>query len=244
MNQPNLITLPADRQERWDQIRAFIAEWHRPLGENDGIPSAELDAAEQRMGCRIPAALREWYQMAGRRGDLTRMQNYLLAPDELACEPDDEVVIFYAENQWVVGWGIRREDWDLDDPPVVMSWLGDSDWIDDSCSVSEFVFQALIMETQDIMRFSDYAHCTDATLNIVEQHFLRFDFADWHWPLHPTRFFRSADALVVTMGPDQHARYYRGPEVFITAKSRDELLRVAELLEVNLEARSWEEEPE
>jgi hypothetical protein len=52
---------------RWKRTADLIAEWQRPLREGDGLPLADIEAAERRLGFRLPEALREWYLLAGRR---------------------------------------------------------------------------------------------------------------------------------------------------------------------------------
>lgn len=65
----------AERKDRWSLLTDFAAEWHSPLQEGDGYSAAELDAAEQRLGLKLPLALREWYRLMGRRKDIVAMQS-------------------------------------------------------------------------------------------------------------------------------------------------------------------------
>lgn len=56
----------ANHEERWSLLRDFMAEWQTPLQEGDGYSAKELNAAEQTLGLKLPVALREWYQLAGK----------------------------------------------------------------------------------------------------------------------------------------------------------------------------------
>ncbi len=56
--------------DRWALIKVLIANWWPPIAEEDRVSPTELAQAEQRLGLTLPAALREWYQFAGRRDDL------------------------------------------------------------------------------------------------------------------------------------------------------------------------------
>ena len=56
----------AKRKDRWSLLKDFIAEWHGPLEDGGGYSAAEIDAAEQRLGLKLPAALRELYGFAGK----------------------------------------------------------------------------------------------------------------------------------------------------------------------------------
>jgi hypothetical protein len=108
----------ADRAGAWDFIRGFAATWRTPLAGGDGWADADLDAAEARLGLRLPAAFREAYQLFGRRTDLTSVQETLLSPADLEVKAG--ALVFRVENQAVVLWGIPVTALDLDDPPVML----------------------------------------------------------------------------------------------------------------------------
>jgi hypothetical protein len=109
-----------DRQAAWRFVRGFAANWLTPLAEDDGWSGAELDAAEDQLGLRLPAALREAYGLFGRRRDLTSNQDTLLRPDELYLDAAGEALIFRVENQSFARWGVRTADLDQPDPPVAI----------------------------------------------------------------------------------------------------------------------------
>lgn len=94
----------AEREDRWSLLTDFVAEWHRPLQEGDGYAPKELDAAEQRLGSKLPLALREWYQLAGKREDLFAIDPYgFTLPHELSIEKDDKDVLWlFSETQALV----------------------------------------------------------------------------------------------------------------------------------------------
>ncbi|MFI2373072.1 SMI1/KNR4 family protein [Streptomyces sp. NPDC018833] len=108
-----------DRQAVWDFVRGFAEHWSdTALGDDDGLPEAELVAAEQRLGLRLPAALREAYALLGRRDDLTSNHDTLREPAELCVDETGEALVFRDENQGAARWGILLADLSLDDPPV------------------------------------------------------------------------------------------------------------------------------
>jgi hypothetical protein len=109
-----------DRQATWRFIRHFADSWLTPLAEGDGCGGSELDAAEDRLGLRLPAALREAYGLFGRRPDLTSNQDTLLAPDALYLDAGGDALVFRVENQEAARWGVPTHDLDLPDPPVVI----------------------------------------------------------------------------------------------------------------------------
>ncbi|MFJ4186549.1 SMI1/KNR4 family protein [Kitasatospora sp. NPDC089509] len=112
-----MATALGDRAGAWALVRGFAAYWGEPLGPRDGFTDAELDAAEQRLGLRLPPALREAYRLFGRRADLTSCQDVLLTPDELHVL--DGALVYRAENQGCAHWGVLLDDLALDDPPTV-----------------------------------------------------------------------------------------------------------------------------
>jgi hypothetical protein len=98
-------------------LRILVSQWYKPLVDGDGFAAADLDTAERSLGRRLPAALREWYELAGRRRDVWCGQDELLVPDALAIQ--DRVLVFYVENQGVVRWGIPEDSLTLLTP----AWL-------------------------------------------------------------------------------------------------------------------------
>lgn len=106
------------RAGAWALVRGFAAYWGEPLGPDDGFADAELDAAERRLGLRLPAALREAYRLFGRRADLTSNHDVLLTPDELYVL--DGALVYRAENQGCAHWGVLLDDVEREDPPTVI----------------------------------------------------------------------------------------------------------------------------
>lgn len=113
-----LLDALADRPSAWRFIASFAADWRSPLEPGDGHDTAELDAAEARLGVKLPAALREAYALFGRRDDLTRNQDELLTPSELNIYQG--ALVYQAENQGAAHWGILLSDLGNDDPATVM----------------------------------------------------------------------------------------------------------------------------
>ncbi|MFI9161784.1 SMI1/KNR4 family protein [Kitasatospora aureofaciens] len=110
-------TLRGGRGDAWALVRGFAAYWGEPLTPEDGFTEADLDAAEQRLGLRLPVALREAYRLFGRRADLTSSQDVLLTPDELHLL--DGALVYRAENQGCAHWGVLLDDLAQEDPPTV-----------------------------------------------------------------------------------------------------------------------------
>ncbi|WP_316527708.1 SMI1/KNR4 family protein [Kitasatospora brasiliensis] len=178
------------RAGAWAFVRGFAAHWGEPLGPEDGFTDAELDAAERRLGLRLPAALREAYRLFGRRADLTSSHDVLLTPDELHVL--DGALVYRAENQGCAHWGVPLADLGREDPPTV----GRLDLADKS--------QERWEPSED--RFSTAAVAMAMMEKLLEDHELA-DFLDSEGDLPGD--LRELPAL----GRD--FRWYQGPEVLV-----------------------------
>jgi len=108
-----------DRQRTWDFITEFVAAWTQPLASGEGYSEDVLWAAGERLGVRLPAALREAYLLFGRREDLTACQDPLVSPDHLRVDHAEAVIMFRRENEHCAEWGVAATDpWNAEDPPV------------------------------------------------------------------------------------------------------------------------------
>ena len=97
------------------RIAQVVGELFGEPNEADKVPVAELDDAEQRLGVKLPRALRGYYQLYGRNW-VNGVQDCLRQPSEL--ELRDGALVFFDENQGVCFWGIEAEYLSRDDPPV------------------------------------------------------------------------------------------------------------------------------
>jgi hypothetical protein len=109
-----------DRTDAWRFIGEFAASWVTPISDADGVADAELDAAEARLGIRLPVAVREGYRLLGRRTDLTSGNGTLWQPDELEYDADSAVLVFRAAHQNVAFFGVSVADPGRADPPTLM----------------------------------------------------------------------------------------------------------------------------
>lgn len=93
-----------DYDDLWSLTLRLINHWWRPLTEEDHVSAEALAAAEQRLGITLPAALREWHQLAGRRQDFIGAADIFLSVEEL--EIKDDTLVFCIEHQGMSQWGI------------------------------------------------------------------------------------------------------------------------------------------
>lgn len=110
----------AAREGHWPLLKGWGDAWCASFQRSDGCFDAELERAEDRLGVKLPASLRELYCFAGRR--LSKMNDSLIELDDL--EVAQNVLPFWAENQYVWTCGVKLDDLSLDDPPVFIDFSG------------------------------------------------------------------------------------------------------------------------
>jgi hypothetical protein len=99
-----------DRRGAWEFVRGFAAAWSAPIRDGDGYDGSELAATEERLGFRLPAALREAYALFGLRKDLNGTMHRLLPLEDLGVWEPGDLLSYHAENQGVWGCGVRLAD--------------------------------------------------------------------------------------------------------------------------------------
>ncbi|MBX7223642.1 MAG: SMI1/KNR4 family protein [Blastocatellia bacterium] len=193
-------SIPRSLKDRWELLAELVKQWRHPLTVGDGFPEELLRNTEQRLGCRLPLALRSWYLLAGNRKDLWSHNDELVPPDQLEIK---DFLTIYIENQAVVEWGIRRADLDRDDPPVFVSDIEEQGlWHRQNPTVSEFALQMFVFQLKWSNRNRCYANGPGkaATHQVIERHYPRLPFPDWHWPDWPTRFYGNEEVVIESNG--------------------------------------------
>ncbi|MEV4332826.1 SMI1/KNR4 family protein [Streptomyces sp. NPDC049597] len=193
-----------DRGAAWEFVRGFAADWTtEPLGTGDGWSEGDLAAAEERLGLRLPAALREAYALLGRREDLTGNHDTLRAPQELEVDEAGEALVFRDENQGAARWGILLADLAQEDPAVrIRPDLADKsrekweDWLArTSLAFVEIVLSESLHAPDDLVDVLDGLDEQDA--EELEQHGVRLPFPPYPPGEEPgTRWFLRDDVLL------------------------------------------------
>jgi hypothetical protein len=176
------------------------------LGPDDGCPADALDAAERRLGLRLPVALREAYALLGRREDLTSRQDRLYAPDELKLDATGSVLVYRIENQNCAQWGIPIADLHQPDPPTVFHQYGFAEaewrpWLDRvSLAVLEMVLSEALLGADWGTVYYGNRPLDAAAVGLLERHFTRLavpDYPLWAEPDGPpVRWFAGPDVLL------------------------------------------------
>ncbi|MFZ3475110.1 SMI1/KNR4 family protein [Streptomyces sp. 4.24] len=191
------------RRGAWDFVQGFAAHWAGALESGDGWLEADLAAAEERLGVRLPAALREAYQLFGRRRDLTCNHDVLLGPAELYVDDAKEALVFRHENQGAASWGILLDGLQDDDPAVfIRSDLADKtaerweSWLErlSLCFVEIVLSESVQADGEPC----DFLEPDDDSVQLLEENCVRLPFPPY--PLgeedHAIRWFLGQDALL------------------------------------------------
>ncbi|OKI49354.1 hypothetical protein [Micromonospora sp. CB01531] len=188
-----------DHRRGWEFVRAVTAAFGRPVIEGDGVDASRLQAAEDRIGILLPAALREAYLLFGRRRDLTAAQDRLILPEQLRTDADG-VLVFRVEAQHCASWGVSPGAVGQDDPPVVVN-IGDG-WMPYSDRLSLALVEMVLSEAM----FSadegnvDNRELDDATHGALGTAFERLplpDFPFWAgMDGPPIRWFAGLDVML------------------------------------------------
>lgn len=99
-----------------ERYQAVFRDFGYPLGKGCALSDAMLARAEERLGMRIPTALREYYAVAGGEKRFNMADQRLLPPSKWRIESNR--LVFMEENQAVCVWGVSVRNPRADDPPV------------------------------------------------------------------------------------------------------------------------------
>ena len=152
--------------------------------------------AGERLGVKVPAALRDYYLVAGRERRFNTSLNRLLPTSRWTI--DKKRLIFMEENQSVVRWGVSIRNPDSDDPPVSQGIHDESiTWHPEHRKCS--VFPAVMLHYQAVSGGCRYCGGGDAP----EQSSCRFEEHGWtcHGRVNSMSAYSRPDQVVCVMPP-------------------------------------------
>ena len=137
-----------------------------------------IDAAAERLGIAIPAAVRQWYSIEVAVELLERYSNsdYPTSPEDFTVERarNNSVIEFLGENQGVCSWAFALDG--TDDPPVLINLNPPADdaWRDCSDHFSSFVYCRIfdhIHWYDDLMYGEIYDPLSESDLSFLRDRF-------------------------------------------------------------------------
>ena len=203
------------RYERWDWLTHFLDEWCTlRRATTKSFTDTQLDAAERRLGLRLPPAVREWYLQFGSHRRVWCAQDNLLTPEEFYLENDR--LVFLVESQGVVRWGIAADKLAADDPPVLLDMcdLADETHVEGK-SFSEF---AVALALYDFKFVSEYVAAGSSPIRApaLKTELLNSPaLTPWHWPQFPTTISLWNGSVLEAQGRHQE-------NCWITLASKDQ----------------------
>lgn len=198
MQRPLFSKLPPNRNEGWQLVKTFVENWHQLFLEESRATASKISGIESTLGFPLPAALREWYLLAGKHAQIWSGQDCLLKLSELKFSLDDDALVFRYENQNCERWGIRREDLKLDDPPV---WSFEEKR-EESPSVTAFAIQTLLLESMWRKPLMSNSGVADAEVTGYLSSLSPCDLPSHYWVLSPVFFFEAEDLFAIQTESD------------------------------------------
>jgi uncharacterized protein (TIGR02996 family) len=229
-HRPLFTHLPERRVERWRLVEEFIDTWYKPLKPGDGVSEEVLRETEERLGFRLPAALREWHALAGKRKEVWSNQDHLLEIQYLNRENSmssrQDAFIFYVENQTCELWGIRKKDFGLEDPPVYR-FLEPARV---SPSVSIFAIQVLLYEAKwrgGRIHANASFYGNTGRFREIRRKLRKCALPQSYWCADPVRVYEGEDILVEIRGGDDW--------MYVVARTEEAYQQLSEALRAQLE---------
>lgn len=224
----------------WSEQSPHIRTLFRPWQPGDGYDEATIQAAEARLGVRLSATLRNFYQAWGRRRDVTRLGDPLLSPDELKLR--DETLLFWVENQGVFYWGVPCEALGEADPPVVVTEGGPVlHWIPSQVCLSRFL-DALTYNHAFCQGGAPHGGWADTPFLVLPSHHLAWLEAQWSKvTFRPIVFGLVPDPdqypWVTLYGRDGQALTSFDGYVMVAAREAESLDEIAQVLQITWSKR-------
>ncbi|KFF03263.1 hypothetical protein ASF10_23330 [Flavobacterium sp. Leaf82] len=130
----------------------------------------------------IPKVLSDYYSQLGKIKELNNTQDQLIEPQKLKLSKNKDFLIFYVENQWACVWGIDKNDLNIDNPPVYMSYE-EQEWSKETNLLTDFLKAMANLQAVFALQFSsdEFAYINDEELKIIKENFKKRDFSFSQW---------------------------------------------------------------
>ncbi len=124
------------------------------------LPDDQIEKIRKQFGA-IPKALEDYYRLCGGCEEMNSTQDFLLTPDgryghyQLEKFSYPEYCVFYAENQCVSEWAVKKSDLNQENPPVYTTYDNAETWLKTGDSVSQFLTSEAYMQAVLLKEYSN-----------------------------------------------------------------------------------------
>ncbi|MBR1555294.1 MAG: SMI1/KNR4 family protein [Oscillospiraceae bacterium] len=142
------------------------------------LPEEDIEQIRKQFGA-IPKALEDYYRLCGGCAEMNATQDFLVTPDgrygnyhlNLFSYPD--YCVFYAENQCVAEWAIKKSDLNQENPPVYETYDDGRTWHQICDSVSDFLISEAYMQSALSKEYSseEFYQMTPEQFQILSEKF-------------------------------------------------------------------------
>ncbi len=151
------------------------------ITENNGFSEEEISVFKN-VCENIPKVLFNYYLQLGKIKELNQTQDRLIEPEKLRLSKNNDFLIFYVENQWACVWGIDKNDLNIDNPPVYMSYE-EQKWSKETNLLTDFLKAMASLQAVFALQFGleEFAYINNEELKIIEENFKKRDFSFSKW---------------------------------------------------------------
>jgi hypothetical protein len=196
-----------------------------------GFTESAILACEDRISIKFPQILRDYYLQLGENDAINQTLNSLIDLAELQFE--NGYLIFYSENQGVSNWGISKDDFSLNDPPVYISFDGKT-WELDANTLSSFLKSMAYY--QALFSFPYNANVTEAEqkyCRIIEKNWQKVDLISSFWQID---FYQNNyDEVIAILKTDNNV------DIFVAAKSLETFKKIEKKLQIEWDYSSLDD---
>jgi len=179
---PKPLAVRLDRQHTKNNMTVFN-EIKQLFGitENNGFPEDKISVFKN-ICENIPQVLFDYYLQFGKIQELNETQDRLITPEKLRLSKNNDFLIFYVENQWACVWGINKNDLNIDNPPVYMSYE-EQEWSKETNLLTDFLKAMANLQAVFALQFcsEEFACINNDELKIIKENFKKREFSFSKW---------------------------------------------------------------
>jgi hypothetical protein len=208
--------------------RGIFERFGYPLTKSHALPRSLLARTEKRLGVHIPAALREYYLVAGNEKQFNRSNQRFLHPSKWFV--NGKYLVFLEENQYVCWWGVSLKRRNATDPAVAQG-IRDEEiiWVTEARKCSFFLTMMLHYQAA----FGGFPFCGSAAAPDNLHEMLK---EDWDYVGEMSQLWAfSRQNQVVCVTVNSFIPFMPAMMLFAGGKTKDDFRSIGESLSITLQ---------